>query len=496
MNWFIHFFIFAAILLSGSASGTYKPAQNLQKTAYDELHVESENIFVSGNAVYGFIPSNFRTFLEGAGTATTSENLFKVTSGTALADYGVIRSFRSVNFKTGQGATIRFSGYFESPQALTWSGMGGFNVGDELSFGYNGLVFGVWHRYGGIAETRTIQITLAAAGSGTATLTLNDVEYVVPIVAGTVQSVASQIALYLKANATELGAEQLDDSVVIDYLSDGPKTGTFSYSSTTSATGTITQNRAGVTKTSIHTPYESFNTSSISGFNPELGNNYMIRYSNGFGDAEFYIQDSVTSQYKLVHVMRWANTTTVTNLTNPSLRVGVYATSIGATTATNVYMAYIGGFISGKNLKTRNPRSFNASKSIGTTTTNILTIRNNRTFNLRANQVEIEPDLLTISNDGVKTAVFTIRTNATVAGTPNFQTVGNNLVTSSDIAGTTVTNGTIIASFVVGAGQSEIIDLTPYNIRVPPDLTITISGRFISGASNDLTASLAWYEDI
>lgn len=474
---------------------TYKPTQTLQKTAYDELHTESSNVFVSGNAVYGFVPSNFRTFLAGSGTASVDGNLFKCTSGTTLADFGVIRSFRSLNYKTGQGAQIRFSGYFESPQALTWSAMGGFNIGDELSFGYNGLNFGVWHRYGGGAEVRTITITGAAGGSESAALTLNDVLYTIPLTAGTTAFNAFQIANYLNSNATELEAEQVGSTIVIDYLSDGPKSNTYSFTSST-ATATIAQNKAGITKTSDHVAIDDFNGTVPSSFSPLNGNNYLITYSNGFGDIEFYIQDSTTGEYKKVHVIRWANNFTTTNLTNPSLRVGCYATSIGATSPTTVAMAYIAGFVLGKTLNTRNPRAFNNTKNIGTTSTNILAIRNSRTFNYRANQVEIEPELITMANDGNKTAIFDIRTNATIGGTTNFTSVGNNLISAYDINGTTISGGTLLASFNVGPGDSQTINLRDLNIRVPPELTITIAGRFISGTANDLTASLTWYEDI
>lgn len=74
-------------------------ASNNTRGPYDEVSVESNTPFVPGNAVYRFIPSNFRTFLAGAGTAGIDGNLFQVTSGTALADLGtfVVAKGQSAN---------------------------------------------------------------------------------------------------------------------------------------------------------------------------------------------------------------------------------------------------------------------------------------------------------------------------------------------------------------------------------------------------------------
>lgn len=469
---------------------------NLPRAAYDEVNVAEDTAFVAGNAVYGFIPSNFRTFLAGAGTATTNGVMFQTTSGSSLGDYGVIRSFRSLNYKTGQGASIKCSGYFGTPQALTWSGMGGFNIGDEFSFGYNGLDFGIWHRYGGQAETQCLTITSGATGSETATITINDVVYNVPLTSGSVQENAYEIEAYINANATDIEAEQVDDCVQILFLSDGAKSGAYSFSSAT-ATGSFAQLNAGVTKTSRHIPVANWTAEPPTDFDPLKGNTYKIDYQNGFGEAHFFIEDKDSGRYKEVHVLRWANRNTVPNLTNPSLRVGCYATCIGSPTPVEVNMAYVAGFVEGQISKTRNPRAFSNTKSIDTTLTNVLTLRNTRVYNGYANQVEIAPINVTLANDGGKTAIFELRGNPTVAGPTNFQAPGNNLVSQYDITGDTVTeNGRLLASFVVAKGSSITVDLTPFLIRQPPTLRLVIAGRMASGAASDLTASLVWYEDV
>ena len=130
--------------------------------------------------------------------------------------------------------------------------------------------------------------------------------------------------------------------------------------------------------------------------------------------------------------------------------------------------------------------------------TNILTIRNKRIYNGKINQAEIEPVGLSIANEGNKNLVIQLRANCTVAGTTNFQDIGTNLITEVEIAGTTVTeDGRLLTTITVAPGDSKIIDLTIFNIRVPPTLRLTVAARQLSGGSaSSVTATVIWEEDI
>ena len=458
---------------------------------------------IAGSGVYGFIPTNFREFTSGTGTTGIENRMFKVSSGTGFTDYGTLQSFRSINYRTGGSAIIRCSGYFPDPQAATWTGIGGIALGDEISFGYSGTDFGVWHRYGGKAETRTLQITVAASGSETVTLTINGTGHSIPVTSGTVQHNANEIASYVEASVSGYFADQLDDSVQIIAASDGAKAGVWSISSTGSLDGTITQVEAGVTKTSNHIAKEDWNGPNIDrflvDFNPAMGNNYEIHYSNGFGNINYMIEDSESGRYILAHTIKHTGTTTAQNLGNPSLRCGAYSTCInpsGLSTAVDVYCAYLSGYASASTQRVRNPRGVSNTKNVGTTETSILQLRNRRTYNGFANQAEIEPVVLTLANDGNKQAVYRLLGNPTLNGTPNFQTVGTNLIGDVDTAATTyASGGRVLAQFTVGRLSSETFDLSDLMIRVPPTLRLVITGEMDSG-SGDLTAALSYYEDV
>lgn len=455
--------------------------------------VKPESV-IKGSAVYNLLSANFRQFSSG-GSVSISNSLIVLSSGTSLGNYGTVQSFRSINHKDGSGALVRFSGLFSQGVAGHWQGAGAITVTSEYSFGFNGADFGIWHRYNGALEVQTLTITGAAAGAENATVTLDGVDYTVPLTAGTTAKNANEVATYLQANATGWDATQNGSMVVISATSDGNKTNAFTFLSST-ATGTFSETTTGVTKTSSFIDQSDWSEGVFEGFDPTKGNEYQIRWQNGFGCVYFYIADPDSGVPMLVHILKWSNNNTSPSVQNPSMRLGAYSTNTGGTGAVTVSISYFAGFIEGSRASTRNPRSLSNTKSISTTETNILTIRNRRIYNGVVNQAEIEPRYLTLANDGSKSAIFTLRGNATIAGTTNYSDVANNLISEYDTSGTTVTGGGLLATFAVAKGQSIEINLRELEIRVPPTLVFTISGYMASGAAADLTAALSWLEDV
>lgn len=483
------------ISVSGSPKQPLPIASLPSQGSYGDMVIVPKIPTVALNAVYNLLPANGRAYISGSGSVSQTGRKFKCSTGTGLNAYGTLQSFRALNHRNGAGVTIRCAGYFPDSVAATWTGIGAFSIGDEVSFGRNGTTFGVWHRYGGLPEVRTFTVTVAAAGAETATVTINDTEYSIPLTAGTTAHNAYEIATYLAANATGYEALQNGSTITVSAKSDGAKSGTWSLSSTGAATATVTQLTAGVAKTSDHYPQASWSGSVFSTFDPSLGNNYQIKYNNGYGVIKYYVQNP-SGDWDLVHEVSFPSTGTDENFGNPSLHVGAYAASVGSTTDCSVYCGFVAASVNVQNEKTRNPRGFDYTKSISTTETNLLTLRCRRNYNGMTNQSEIEPLVLTLANDGTKSAIFYLRTNPTVGGEPDFANAGTNLISEVDVAGTTVTGGTLIAPFTVAKGQSITVDLTAFEIAVPPTLRLTVSAKMASGAAADLTAALAWYENI
>lgn len=465
-------------------------------TAFGEVSVAGNTAFIQVAPIYNLLPSNFRDFNSGTGTAGVENKMFKVSTGTGVGGYGAVQSFRALNYKPGQGGLARFTALFESNVTNSWQGVGLVNLSDELSFGYNGTTFGIWHRYGGYAESRTIQVTGAAGGSENLSLTLNGTLYTIPLTTGTVQHNAAEIADWLNANQSIWHADQLNDSVIIAASSDGAKAGTYTFSSTT-ATGTITQDVAGVTKTSDHIPQTSWNKNRASWLDPTKGNVYQITYQYlGFGNINFFVENPDTGEFVLVHIIKYTNANTGPSLTNPSLRVGLYAVSLGSTTDLVVRTASMAAFTQGDRDPTRNPRAERFTQSVTTTFTNVLSLRNRYTYNGYINQVEITPTNLSISNESSKNVVVQILANPTYSAEQNYQTVGNNLVVDKDTSNVTVSGGTLLGSYTVSGGGTLNLDLRKESYRIPPTLNICIAARVTSGAAANVTAALTWYEDL
>lgn len=470
---------------------------NQPRTGFGELNTAENVAYIQAAPVYNLTPANFREFTSGSGTAGTSNRMFTVTTGTSVGGYGAIQSFRAINYKAGQAGLARFTAIFEDNAADSWQGVGLISIGDELSFGYNGTTFGIWHRKDGVAENRTITVTGASGGSTDLTLTLNSVAYTIPLTAGTVQHNAYEIAQWLNDNQSVWSADQVDDTVIIAALSDGAKSGTYSFSHAT-ATGSIAQNEAGVTKTSTHIPQNTWNQDKRESLDPSKGNVYQIQYQYlGFGDIVFSIENPETGVFEPVHIIQYANANTTPSIGNPSLRLGLYCVSIGSTTDLTVRSASMAAFVQGRVDKTRNPRADKNTQLVSTTMTNVLAIRNRRSYNGFFNQVEVEPLRVSISSESSKNVEVEIRATGNPGVEQNYQQTGTNLVVDKDTtAFTGYSGGRLLAAFTLSGGDSQTLDLRELSISLPPSLHLIVQARVTSGATANVTAALTWYEDL
>lgn len=474
-------------------------SSSASSSAYNEQLIAQNYAYIQSAPVYNLIPANFRTYTTGSGTAGVTDKMFSTTTGTSVGGYGAIQSFRALNYKSGLSGTARYSAVFPTGGiAGSWQGVGLINLGDELSFGYSGTSFGIWHRYNGLAEIRTITVSGAAGGSETLTLTLNSVAYSIPLTTGTTVHNAYEIAAWLnnESNQTIWSADQLNSTVIISALSDGAKAGTYTFSSNT-ATGSIAQTTAGTTKTSDFIAQNSWNQNTFPDLDPTKGNMYSIIYKYaGFGNILFFIENPDTGTPTLVHVIKYTNRNSTPNLGNPSLKTGLYCVSISSTTNITVQCAGISAFMQSIPELTRNPRAYVNSQTVTSSFTNILTIRNRRTYNGLFNQVEIEPKYLTIASESSKNTEFELRSTTNANVEQNFTSVGTNLVSDVDTSSVTITTGRLLLAGSIAPGETLNLNLTELRIRSPPTLQLVIQARITGGASSSVTGSLVWIEDL
>lgn len=107
-------------------------------------------------------------------------------------------------------------------------------------------------------------------------------------------------------------------------------------------------------------------------------------------------------------------------------------------------MDSVGVFIIGVRERIGSTYGVNNNKSVATTETNIVTIRNNTTINGVANQSQIRIRSLSVATAAGVPVVYKLIKNTTLGGVPAFTNIdATNSCAAFDIAGTTVTGGNV-----------------------------------------------------
>lgn len=484
----------------GTLNNPIRVSEAGSKSAFGNILVDEEIPIEQAMYVYG-IGDKTETFTATGGSASVSNGLIQCKTGTSVGGYGVARTKRALIYRPGEGGVCKFTAVFTTGVASSLQIAGLFSAVDALCFGYNGTSFGILHRYGGALEIQELQITVAAGGAETVTVTLDGTAYNIAVTAGTVQHNAYEIQADLATNATAWNTEVVDDTIYLVAQSVGDKTGTFSISSTGTCDGTFTETLQGATNTEDWTAQADFNIDAVDWLDPTKGNVYKIDFQYlGFGAIRFYVEDQDTGEFKLVHRINYTNRNTSPSMRNPSLKGGWATASLGSTTDLTLSGGSIELATQGKRVKREESHSYSNTASVGTTDTLIFSIRNRLVFGDIPNLAECVPILMTGTSESSKTTIISIYKNATINGEENFQfRDDDNQIIEVDTAGTTYTagDGKLIASSTVSTtGVSPPIDFTQLKVFLTPGDKLSIVARVISGAASDVTASLNWDEDL
>lgn len=232
-------------------------------------------------------------------------------------------------------------------------------------------------------------------------------------------------------------------------------------------------------------------------FDPTKGNVFEVKFQwLGFGALIFAIEDEETGKFTIVHEIKYANNNTMPSLKNPSFPITARIDNTTNNTNLTLKTASMAAEIEGK-IRLLGPRnSINNSKTgVGTTLTNILTIRNKTTFASIANKVPVTISKYSAAIDGTKPATFQLVLNATLGGTPSYTDISTNTsVIDYDVAGTTVTGGKVLDGAALGKTGSS--DITPFleDIVLNAGDTLTLAVQTSSGTT-DATCFVKWIED-
>lgn len=485
-------------------------------SAFGEVRISPVTPLAQIDAVYG-IQSSVEVLTDptpGTGSVTVVDGNFTCQTGTGLGGYGVCRSRRAVRYRSGQGALFRFTAYFDTANAvaLSFQGAGAFNSVCGFFVGYNGADFGTLHETGGAHEIRVLTLSAGASGAETANLTLDGTLYAIPVTSGTVQHNAAEIAIWMAANQAVWDATQNDDTVVLFRRNVGPAAGAYSLVSAGTLGGTIAQTTAGVVTTKTWDTTRSGWLDPLDGtggsgmvIDPSKLNVFELDVQYlGAGMVTLKIEDPTTGQFIPFYQWQFPNSRTIPTMTNPTLKVGWAAASLGSTTNITMGGASAMGGIDGKQVPLGQPDSFDFQRSsVGATLTPIFSIRVRSVFDGVAQLSEVLPLLGFVAPAGTKPCKVEFLYNPTFTDEPDwqYQDEATSIVEYDTTAVTLATTGRkLVALAVSGGGQGRITARDLQVSEVAPAYLqrgdiLTIAASISTGSGSDVLASLTWVPD-
>lgn len=501
--------------LSTTGEGHLEVAIHGPRNPFGSVHAEELTPIFQTDAVYGINTQQVATTTSGGGSATASDSMFSVNTGTTSGAFGVIQSRKRLRYRPGQGVVGRFAGLFTTPVASSYQTIGFGHSEDGFYFGYNGTSFGILYVNRGVREVRTLTVTTASTATNDYNVTLNGTSYNVTATnnASTTQT-AWEIA---QGTFTGWTAEAVGATVVFVRNSAGTVAGAFSLAQSgagTPAAGTFAQTKAGAASTDTWIAQASWNGDPMDGtgpsgitIDPTLNNVYQIGIQYlGAGAVTFAIENAPSNgnnaEFVTVHTIRFPNTLTTTALGNPSFPFTMAAYSAGSTTDLTVKVGSFAGFIEGHKLLHGPRTSFFGTTTAATssTYTPIFTIRNPRYFAGRTNQSVVNLISILGALKHNQPGSFHIIRNGTLAGTPSFAANATGSCIQVDTASTGVTisdNNQLVWSAPLAETSSVQFELGTEDgeITLQPGEWVSVCARTASGTATYASASLNVRED-
>lgn len=484
-------------------------------TAFGEVSVAELTPLVQLQFPYSVNARLSTALTAGSGTATVTNSLLKVSTGTTTASDVLCRSVVNVKYHPGQGTLARWTALFEhAPTASTEAIAGIGQEEDGLFFGLDGEEFGILHRFSGAVEHQTLTVSIGAGTSGgTITITLDGVATEVEVVLNdSPQAVARAIdAVSFTGWATQaIGA----DIVFTSHLS-GDKVGAFTFADTdtTGTAAALNETIQGILPTNTWIDQDDWNLDTMDGGNDAAnpsgmlldiskGNVYEVQFQwLGFGAITFGIEDEANGRLTDVHQIRFTNNNVAPSMQNPTLPLYASVKNNGTTTDVIIKLSSQAAFTEGGNNQRLGLVNSSAGSLVATDVTvetAILSIINKPIFGGLSNRVDIVPLIVNFSSDGsgaVKATTFRIRVNPILGGDPSFADVSTTTsVVAFDTAGTTVTGGGLVST-VQFANQIQgfQIDIASFAALQPPGTLITFTIE-TDGGTVDAGVAMTWRE--
>ena len=407
---------------------------------FGSIHTESITPIFQTDAVYGINEEQASTVVTGSGSASGSDSLFTVSTGTTIASQAVLLGRKRLRYRPGQGIIARFTARFTAPVINSYQLAGVGHAEDGLYVGYgdtNDLTnteLGILYVSRGVREVKTLTVSTGATSSGNVTITLNATPFTVAVT----NSSNIQRTVWEIAQGTYAGWDAYPSGTTVVFIrkSAGTTAGTQSFSAgTTGSAATIAQTKVGVASTDVFYSQSEWNGDKLdgtgaSGITIIPTNLNIFQFGIGYlGTDSIVVKCKVTptdgnnATWVIIHTIRLTNSRTNSNFGNPSFPFTMAAYSAGSTTDLTVGCASYAGFIEGGKYLQGN--RFSYFNNLTTVTSGALqalfTIMNKRVYNGRSNQAVINLLSVTGAVKHTQPVVFYLIKGGSLQGNPNFQ---------------------------------------------------------------------------
>jgi hypothetical protein len=482
---------------------------------FGAVHTESLTPVFQADGVYGINPQLELATTSGTGTATTSDSMFVVSTGTTAGSQGVIQSRKRLRYRAGQGVVARFSTLFSTPVADSYQTIGVGHAEDGLYLGYVGTTFGLLYSHHGVRECRTLTVTTGSSTTENVVVRLNGTNYNVAVTnSGNIQRTVWEIS-----QGTYAGWTAYPAGATVVFLRNSAGTasaGTYTLTGST-AVGTFAQTKAGAATSDVFVPQSSWNGDKLDGTGESrITANWLtmqvaelnIQYLGAGAfvvKAEICPTDANNATMVTLHTFRNPNSSTRTTFGNPSLPFTMAAVSAGSTTDVSVKCGSFAGFIEGpKHLHGNRFTYFNALTTVGASNFQALfTILNTRQYAGRSNQAVVNLLSVTGALKHTSPCIFYLIKNGSLVGNPNFASLSSNSCTLWDTTATTVTysageqllwtghlgdTGELDHHFGNGSHNAE-------ELTIQPGEWVTLAAKAVTGSPAHATGSINTRED-
>lgn len=232
---------------------------------------------------------------------------------------------------------------------------------------------------------------------------------------------------------------------------------------------------------------EQFTDGLFVNYTPQKGNVYRIAYQwLGFGQIAFYIEFPEIGGFRIFHRVKYANTSDVTSLRNPSLPLMAEVRNTGNTTnitgrtpsaTAGVYGEDNTALVTLDGLDIQDKAYASASGEIP-----VITLKNNTDYaggtgNNRA-PLRITSISLAATNNNVRSVTYRLKIGGTLT-LPTFTDINTNTTPGQkDVVASAISGGTFNFPITITANTaSQTIDLTPLKIDIPPGETFTVTAE-------------------